>query len=578
MNINYRLKKYNPPFFNTDTKRKAEYSRFKHRLFAWYILHEYNLHLALVHLAKYSDVLKALNTTFKDYRDEVQELYQIDLNSKFKTKLKDILLNGDKLCKICGSRILSKSDTYCSQHCANIGKDNSKISCSLKKYYKTTDCTERHKKISGALKTFYKNLPEDQKNYLKINGKPRSYDNVTAINGFRIEGYSGFSSTVNVFCKKHGFIGQRNYSTLKYNSKFICEKCYVEYIKKKHYKKILEISAFQSLEFIDLVDRYTIELRCKTHGIFRTNLSNFLGHKTGCPKCNSTKAEIELMSLVKRGIQNSRSIISPLELDIYSDEFKFAIEYNGLMWHSSGVSEFTKFNRPSDMKLKHLKKTEMCESRGIQLFHIFENEWTDPVKKEVWKSMINSKIHRTKRIFARKCEIKEISNLESKEFLNKNHMQGFTTAKVRLGLFYNGELVNIMTFSKPRFSKKYDYEIIRSANKLNCTIVGGASKLLKYFERTYKPCSIVSYANRRWSQGNLYEKLGFKLDHVSEPNYFYFLTNENILYSRNKFQKHKLKDVLKEFNPDKTETENMLLNGYRKIFDCGNLVYVKSKN
>lgn len=103
-----------------------------------------------------------------------------------------------------------------------------------------------------------------------------------------------------------------------------------------------------------------------------------------------------------------------------------------------------------------------------------------------------------------------------------------------------------------------------------------SSKLLKYFERNYSPKSIVSYANRRWSTGNLYRQLGFKLTHVSKPNYFYFKLNERILESRVKYQKHKLSKILEKFDLGKTETENMYENGYRKIYDSGNLVFVKN--
>ena len=129
-----------------------------------------------------------------------------------------------------------------------------------------------------------------------------------------------------------------------------------------------------------------------------------------------------------------------------------------------------------------------------------------------------------------------------------------------------------MTFGKPRFNKEYDYELLRFCNTLNTSVMGGASKLLSYFIKNYNPKSILSYANLRWSMGNLYEKLGFTLISQSSPNYFYF-NNDLILHSRIEFQKHKLKDKLENYNPDLTESENMYNNGYRKIYDCGNLVY-----
>jgi hypothetical protein len=132
-----------------------------------------------------------------------------------------------------------------------------------------------------------------------------------------------------------------------------------------------------------------------------------------------------------------------------------------------------------------------------------------------------------------------------------------------------------MTFGKCRFDKKHEWELLRFCNKLGYHVPGSASKLLKYFEKTYKPTSLVSYADRRWSIGNVYEKLGFKFSHNSLPNYWYFKNNSLLLESRVKYQKHKLKNLLENFDENKTEVENMKANGYNRIFDCGNMVFEK---
>ena len=179
---------------------------------------------------------------------------------------------------------------------------------------------------------------------------------------------------------------------------------------------------------------------------------------------------------------------------------------------------------------------------------------------------------KSERIYARKCTVKEVSSKEAKEFLEKNHLQGACNSKVNIGLYSGNTPVSLMTFGKPRYNKQYEWELLRFCNALNTSVIGGAGKLLSYFVKTYNPSSILSYANLRWSTGNLYEKLGFTLKGTSSPNYFYF--NEDfILHSRIEFQKHKLKDKLENFDPSLTESENMYNNGYRKIYDCGNLVY-----
>ena len=175
-------------------------------------------------------------------------------------------------------------------------------------------------------------------------------------------------------------------------------------------------------------------------------------------------------------------------------------------------------------------------------------------------------------VFARKCMLKEVDSKTSRAFQEENHIQGAVNAKVNAGLYFEGALISLMTFGKCRFSKQYEWELLRFCNKLGYHIPGGAGKLLKYFEKTYKPKSLISYADRRWSQGKLYAALGFTLDHISKPDYWYFKTNDLLLFSRMQFQKHKLKNVLSNYDEALTEVENMQNNGYFRIFDCGNLV------
>jgi len=283
--------------------------------------------------------------------------------------------------------------------------------------------------------------------------------------------------------------------------------------------------------------------------------------------------EKEILKFINFNIEtNNRKIISPYELDIYIPEAKLAIEFDGLYWHSYDKKETPK------QKKYHLIKTEMCQEQGIQLLHIFENEWIDPTKQEIWKSMINSKLRINDRIFARKCKVEEISDTKLiRSFLKNNHLQGFAGSSIKLGLFYEDELISLMTFGKSRYSKKYQYEMIRYCNKKYINVVGGASKLFKYFTRNYDPQSIVSYADRRHSNGNMYNKLEFEHSHVSAPNYFYFKNGQIELYPRIKFQKHKLEKQLESFDPELSEVENMFNNNYRRIWDCGNIIYIWTK-
>lgn len=153
--------------------------------------------------------------------------------------------------------------------------------------------------------------------------------------------------------------------------------------------------------------------------------------------------------------------------------------------------------------------------------HIFENEWVSKsrIVKSRIQSMLGSFEHTT---YARQCHVEHVDDTAARSFLDENHLQGHVNAKVKLGLYSGDELVSLMTFGKPRFSSKYEWEMLRFCNKLGYHVPGGASRLLKHFEDYAHPKSLVSYADRRWSRGQLYNALGFKFMHASSPNYWYW--------------------------------------------------------
>jgi hypothetical protein len=296
---------------------------------------------------------------------------------------------------------------------------------------------------------------------------------------------------------------------------------------------------------------------------------NSINPCTICNPINDLKSikEKELSDFIKSLnidiIEGDRKILNKLELDIYIPSHKLAFEFDGLYWHSELYRD----------KNYHLNKTIECEKQGIQLIHIFEDEWIN--KKDIVKSRIKNLLGLTgERIFARKCIIKEVKIKEKTKFLNDNHIQGAVGSKINLGLYYNNELVSLMTFGKSRIIMNGDntkYELFRFCNKLDTTIIGGASKLLKHFIKTHQPKELISYADRRWSIGNLYKELGFDLTHNSAPNYYYILNNTR------KYRFGFRKDILvKEgYDSNLTEHEIMLDRRIYRIYDCGNIVFSK---
>ena len=279
-------------------------------------------------------------------------------------------------------------------------------------------------------------------------------------------------------------------------------------------------------------------------------------------------------------IHRNRKILSGRELDLYIPEKNLAIEFDGLLYHSFWKHKNTMFDNSSfegEKKDYHREKTKLCEAQGIHLLHIFENEWLNPIKKDIWMSIITGKLQQNSRIYARKLTLDtDISSWEAKQFLEENHLQGYIPSSIRIGLRNEeGDLLTLMTFWKSRYGKKYTYELLRFVSKKYIVVVWGASRIFKAFIDLKKQDEVlITYADRRYSQGNVYEKLAMTFTGETKPNYFYFRIDTLELHSRVSYQKHKLEEKLEYFNPKLTETQNMYNNGYRKIYDCGNKKYI----
>jgi len=280
--------------------------------------------------------------------------------------------------------------------------------------------------------------------------------------------------------------------------------------------------------------------------------------------------EIQLQNFLnENGIEfkfSDRKTIKPKELDIYIPKYNLAIELNGVYWHSLDSLNDTPENRK-----KHINKTQACINNNIELLQFNDIEWI--YKQDIVKSMILNKCGLTKnKIFARKCSIDIPTKQEERDFFDKNHLQGFSNSSICYGLKYNNEFVCMISFRAPRYNKEFDYEIIRIASKLNTNVIGGITKLFKHFLKNNINKTIITYADRRYSSGNVYKKLGFAF--MRNSNIGYKWVKNNILYNRVQFQKHKLKDKLEIFDESFSESQNMFLNGYRKLYDCGQKVYI----
>lgn len=240
---------------------------------------------------------------------------------------------------------------------------------------------------------------------------------------------------------------------------------------------------------------------------------------------------------------------------------------------------FKIFNEKSIGGNNHLLKIKQkMEKDGVRSIFIFEDEFNKKEELVIGKIKHILQINNSKKIYARKCVIKEIDNKEKNSFLNKFHIQGTCVSQVNLGAYFGNDLIAVMTFSKPRIlmnkknSNNHTIELARFATHLDYKIVGISSKLLSYFKRNYQWREIYSFADLRWSNGNLYNKIGFSLDRINPPDYFYIINNER--RHRWGYRKDALREKFPEFfDSSLTEYQNMLKMGYDRIWDCGTLKF-----
>lgn len=286
------------------------------------------------------------------------------------------------------------------------------------------------------------------------------------------------------------------------------------------------------------------------------------------PKLTASAIEGELFEFVKGlhvdAMQSDRSVLGGRELDVLVPSLKVAFELNGLYWHSELVR-----GSPKHM----LWKQQHAYKLGYRLYHIFEDEWLH--KQAIVKSRIKAILGKLDiKLNAREMSICKLSNLEKRQFLEANHLQGDDIAGIRYGLkTLEGKLAACATFKRTSYVKGgtgADYELSRLATLNGSSVRGAASKLIKAFMLEHKPSKLLSYADRRWSFGHVYESLGFKFESFSPPSYWYMHGYKDRKH-RASFMKHEL--IAQGHDPNKTEWEIMQERGYDRVWDCGTLKY-----
>lgn len=317
-----------------------------------------------------------------------------------------------------------------------------------------------------------------------------------------------------------------------------------------------------------------VEIVCPTHGSFWQRPNHHTSLKNGCPSCPIiiSSEHKEIINLLPNGINyinNDRTVLDGFEIDVYIPEYKFGVEIHGVYWHS--CRDNNKKNHNKYQKL-HSTKASIAQNNDITLYQFWDFEIKQ--RPKLIKSMISNRLGLSDRTYARKCQMIKLDRKQAMTFFNETHLHGYRSAMETYALILNNEIQCVLSLSR---HSKYQWEIMRYACALNTTVVGGFSKLLKSFIKEYNPNTIMTFADRRISTGGLYTTNGFEQIEITKPNYFY--NKGGIMLSRQKCQKHKLSKLLgNKYNPNETETENMLNHGYKQAFDAGHVKLLWFKN
>jgi hypothetical protein len=300
------------------------------------------------------------------------------------------------------------------------------------------------------------------------------------------------------------------------------------------------------------VNATTVANYCRIHDI---NIQRFMVSDAEQQICNRLRENNPNLNIQ----QNVRTIIYPLEIDIYLPDCKIAIEYCGLYWHSEQAGKDRHY---------HKRKLDMCNAKGIRLITVFEDEWIKSPTLVINKILNILHLQHSVSIGARKCDIVTVSYRDRYVFLNEFHIQGNGPGSICYGLTYADTLVAVMVFIKNKCGK-----FILNRYATSTSIPGGFSKLLNHFCKTHEYHTITTFADLRWSNGDLYSTTGFVLDSTQPPDYYYVYKSTRI--HKFNFRHKSMAKRLPAYDPLLSENENTRMHNIYRIWNCGLNKYVK---
>lgn len=373
--------------------------------------------------------------------------------------------------------------------------------------------------------------------------------------------YSGMQVKSNFICRKHGPFESTPNNLLRRS----CTKCALEKrstgrtdsqetfeskVVATHGKGTYDLS---KSVYTSSQDRITVT--CKEHGDFTILPYNFV-RGNGCPLCTRFRSsgELEVMEYLKSiGVSVEASVRGLFadkryEVDIWIPSHNLAIEFDGTYWHSSKCKE--RFNV--------LDKSKMAWAKGIDLVHIREDLWKS--KKAIYKNILKNRVDaNSNKVWARQCEIKDMCTPDFRLFCEENHLQGYRGGAIMKGLYYDGLLVCAANVSSKTG------ELVRYVVRGDWNVGAGLKRLIAHMPVKFSFCDLSHF------NGNGYRKSGFTEEYRTSPNYCY--TKNGVCVSRQRRMKHKLPTVFGNCDMDLTEEEINAVNGWHRLYDCGNIKF-----
>lgn len=300
----------------------------------------------------------------------------------------------------------------------------------------------------------------------------------------------------------------------------------------------------------------------KTLGVHSATINKYLNvHGIEIKNSSISRGEKEVVTFIESlGVTvQPQHRIGRKSVDILIPDHNLVVEYNGIYFHS------TEFRDKNFHKERYL----MCKENGLRLINIWEDEWEDPIKREIVKTKIKIVLgcYDGEKVFARKCSVRNVKFKEVSKLLQQHHIQGATHGTSYIGLFNDECIVGCMVMKD---KKDGVWELARF-----CTdgmVVGGFSKLMSFFKNNFEWNKVVSFADVSVSDGGVYHKNGFTLEHHTPPVMWYCKGSER--FRRERFMKHKLPSIFGNVDMAMTEKDIMKQNGYNQLYDAGLLKYV----